>query len=122
MTREEIIMAAVTISGDVKVSESRKVLTIWEQYTAEYIVQGVPKVREAKRKWTVWFAVPGDINDGDWVEVKGELGTKIGSYEKDGETKQAVEHSINAPVILQHKVKDKPLARDADDEAKYAPF
>lgn len=118
MTREEIIMAAVTISGDVKVSESRKVLTIWEQYTAEYLVQGVPKVREAKRKWTVWFNVPGTINDGDWVELRGELGTKIGSYEKDGETKQAVEHSINAPTIIAHKAKEQPLVRDVDDEAR----
>lgn len=123
MTREEIIMAAVKISGDVKVAESRKCLTIWETYTSEYVVEGVPVVNtEAKRKWTVWFAVPGNINDGDWVELSGDLSTRIGSYEKDGQTKQAVEHSINAPNIIQHKPKAQPLARDADDEAKYAPF
>ena len=81
---------------------------------------------ERKRKWQVWFNGLTDINTGDWVELKGELGTKLEAYEKDGEAKSAVGHSINDPQVLQVKPKSvaKEAAVDLDDLAKYgnAPF
>ena len=113
-------MAKVIISGEAKVSESRKSLTIWEDYIAEY-ADG--NKYERKRMWTVWFQQPiQTIETGDWVELKGELSTKLETYEKDGEEKTAVGHTINHPVILQHKAKEAPVEakpRDLDDEAKY---
>jgi hypothetical protein len=116
-------MAVVIISGEAKVSESRRSLTIWEDFVVEY--KDGNKF-ERKRKWQVWFNGVTDINTGDWVELKGELGTKLEAYEKDGETKSAVGHSINDPQILKVKAKQEPksAAVDLDDLAKYgnAPF
>jgi hypothetical protein len=116
-------MAAVIVSGEAKVSESRKSLTIWEDFIVEY--KDGNKF-ERKRKWTVWFnQAIQSIETGDWVEIKGELSTKLEAYEKDGETKSAVGHTINNPLILQHKQKQAApdtKIRDLDDEAKYAPF
>jgi len=117
-------MATVIISGEAKVSESRKSLTVWEEFIVEY--KDGNKF-ERKRKWQVWFnGFIDSIESGDWVEIKGELGTKLETYEKDGETKTAVGHAINDPQILQVKPKTQPKdkAVDADDLAKYgnAPF
>ena len=116
-------MAKVIISGEAKVSESRKSLTVWEDFIVEY-ADG--NKFERKRKWQVWFNGLTDINSGDWVEIKGELGTKLETYEKDGETKTAVGHSINDPQVLQVKTKEQPSTAsvDLDDLAKYgnAPF
>lgn len=112
-------MAVVIINGEAKVSESRKTVTIWEDFIVEY--KDGNKF-ERKRKWTVWFDQQTPIENGDWVELKGELTTKLETYEKDGETKTAVGHTINEPVILQHKPKidtPAPKVRDLDDEAKY---
>jgi hypothetical protein len=116
-------MATVQIHGDAKVSESRRAVTLWEAFTVTY-KDG--NTFERKRKWTIWFASEVSFNDGDWIEVKGELGTKPGSYEKDGETIHTVEHSINEPKLLQVKAKTQAQtsAVDLDDLAKYgnAPF
>lgn len=114
-------MALVIIQGEAKVSESRRSLTVWEDFVVEY-ADG--NKFERKRKWQVWFNGLTDINTGDWVEIKGELGTKLETYEKDGETKSAVGHSINDPQVLQVKPKTVEKVRDLDDEAKYgnAPF
>jgi hypothetical protein len=109
-------MALVIIQGEAKVSESRKSLTVWEDFIVEY-ADG--NKFERKRKWQVWFNGLTDINTGDWVEIKGELGTKLETYEKDGETKSAVGHSINDPQVLQVKAKAEQKPRDLDDEAKY---
>lgn len=119
-------MATVQINGEVKVSESKKVVTIWEEYLASYFQDGSQKTRPAKRKWTIWFNTPIAIENGDFLEVRGELSTRMGTYEKDGEIKNAVEHSINNPEIVQLKQipQDKPKNVDLDDLAKYghAPF
>jgi hypothetical protein len=116
-------MALVIIQGEAKVSESRRSLTVWEDFIVEY-ADG--NKFERKRKWQVWFNGLTDVNSGDWVEIKGELGTKLETYDKDGETKSAVGHSINDPIVLQVKPKSLPkeAAVDLDDLAKYgnAPF
>ena len=109
-------MALVIISGEAKVSESRRSLTVWEDFVVEY-ADG--NKFERKRKWQVWFNGITDINSGDWVEIRGELGTKLETYEKDGETKSAVGHSINDPEVLRVRAKAEQKPRDLDDEAKY---
>lgn len=116
-------MAQVIINGEAKVSESRTSVTIWEDFVVEY--KDGNKF-ERKRKWTVWFNSQVSFETGDWVEIKGELSTKIETYEKDGETKSAVGHTINNPTMLQVKQKDGSSSKpaDLDDLAKYgnAPF
>ena len=116
-------MARVFISGDAKVSDSRTSAIIWEDFIVEY--KDGNKF-ERKRKWTIWFNSPiSAFDSGDWVELSGELGTKLETYEKDGETKTAVSHAINNPEVIQVKLKEVPKVakpRDPDDEAKYAPF
>ncbi len=117
-------MAQVIINGEAKVSDSRTSVTIWEEFVVEY--KDGNKF-ERKRKWQVWFNAPVSFETGDWVEIKGDLSTKLETYEKDGETKTAVGHTINNPLIISLKQKngfaDAPR-EDLDDLAKYgnAPF
>lgn len=88
-------MAKVTVSGVVSSVAKDRIINLWETYN----VNG----REAFRKWTIWAEVPWGVSKGDWLEVEGDLGSKIGSYEKDGETKQSIDHSLNQPRVIQHK-------------------
>jgi hypothetical protein len=115
-------MAKVTISGEAKISDSGTAVTIWEDFIVEY--KDGNKF-ERKRKWVIWFnSQVTAFETGDWVEVSGELGTKLETYDKDGETKSAVGHSINEPRVLQVKPKTATKTVDLDDLAKYgnAPF
>lgn len=53
--------------------------------------------------WTCWFDVPQlHLGENDDVLIDGRLSTKIGSYEKDGETKQVIEHHLNDAGIRTH--------------------
>lgn len=88
-------MAKVTLSGIVNSVAKNRIVNIWETFD----IQG----RQVYRKWTIWFDVANDIAKGDYIQVEGDLGTKVGSYEKDGETKQTIEHSINQPTLLLHQ-------------------
>ena len=117
-------MAKVIVSGDVKVSESRKQVILWETYDYTYNNQGQFVTKEAKRKWVIWFEGSHPIQSGDWVEIEGSFSSKIGSWEKDGETKSVVDHVINEPVIRSHNPSHKNAATvDQDDQAKYGlPF
>jgi hypothetical protein len=87
-------MAKTKLSGIVSSVAKNRIVNLWETFD----VNG----RQAYRKWTIWFDIANDIEKGDFIEVEGDLGTKIGSYEKDGETKQTVECSINSPSLLVH--------------------
>jgi len=87
-------MAIVIISGNVSNVSDGGRFTVWE----EFEVQG----KRVFRKWTVWNNQPGIVADHDWVELKGTLGSKVGSYEKDGETRAVVDHSLNEPRIIRH--------------------
>ena len=88
-------MAKVTVTGIVSSVAKERVINLWETFD----VQG----RQVFRKWTIWAEVPWGLAKGDWIEVEGDLGSKIGSYEKEGETKQTIEHSLNSPRLIQHK-------------------
>lgn len=87
-------MAKTKLSGMVSSVAKNRIVNLWETFD----VNG----REAYRKWTIWFPIEHDIAKGDFIEVEGNLGTKIGSYEKDGETKQTVECSLNEPTLITH--------------------
>jgi hypothetical protein len=43
----------------------------------------------------MWLDAPSSIVKDDVVSFVGDLGTKAGSFEKDGQTYQVVEHSLN---------------------------
>lgn len=88
-------MAKVNISGTVAGVHKERIVSLWETFD----VQG----RVAYRKWTIWFDQSPDLEKDDWIEVTGDLGSKIGTYEKEGEVKTVVEHSVNSPSLVQVK-------------------
>jgi hypothetical protein len=88
-------MAKVKLSGIAFGVAKNRIVYLWETRQ----VLG----REVFRKWTIWFDLAHDIAKGDFIEVEGELGTKMGTYEVQGETKETIEHSINSPTLISHQ-------------------
>jgi hypothetical protein len=111
-------MALITISGTVFAVGNEKTLNVWEIKKADN--------RDIFIKWTIWADQPWGVVKGDWVEVCGELGTKVGEYNG----KAVVEHSLWQPTLVQHKPNTDtlitPATIDEDDRRKYgsdmAPF
>jgi hypothetical protein len=67
-------------------------LRVWETYD----FKGEPR----NRLWTIWLDIPNSMQKDDEIKVTGDLGTKVGTYNKPGqETKQVVEHSLNNVTI-----------------------
>jgi len=92
-------MPQITISGDVNlIGWNGKRLSIWENYD----VPGQPK--SFSRLWTAWFDMSQveEVLEGSWVEITGELSTKIGSYtpKNSGLEKSVIEHHVqNARIV-----------------------
>lgn len=86
-TTVQIIISKTAEQGDYK----GRVFSGWE--TFQIRVKGEPVTK--KRLWTMWMDVAQPFGKGDVIEFTGELGTKNGSYEKDGEKFPTVEHSLN---------------------------
>jgi hypothetical protein len=83
-------MAIVTIIGKVAevVNEGYPRLRVWETYD----FKGEPR----NRLWTAWLDNSSNYRKDDEVQIDGNLGTKVGIYNKPGqEAKNVVEHSIN---------------------------
>jgi hypothetical protein len=120
-------MAKVTVAGEVAaVSETKTgkpVISMWEQFQDSQDMQ-------RNRRWTLWVPMTGfeSIFKGDWIEIEGDLSTKVGSWtDKDGNEKQTIDHNINFVKLIQHKPIVTPEAErtmDDDDLRKYgnAPF
>jgi hypothetical protein len=64
----------------------------------------------------MWLDLPSAITKDDVVTFVGELGTKAGSFEKDGNTYQVVEHSLNNPTYTVD-VKAVPLTNTSAADA-----
>ena len=97
-------MPQITISGDVNlIGWEGKRLSVWENYD----VPGQPK--PFSRLWTAWFDMSQveHLQEQDWVEITGELSTKIGTYQpKDGGIeKTVVEHHIQNARLVQVRTK-----------------
>jgi hypothetical protein len=85
----QITVSKVAENGDYK----GRVISGWETFQINVKGEQITK----KRQWTMWLELPSAITKDDVVTFVGELGTKAGSFEKDGTTYQIVEHSLNHP-------------------------
>jgi len=88
-------MALITIGGEVSSIgwEGRRV-SVWENIHTNG--------KDYSRLWTAWFAESQAFNlqEEDFVEITGELSTKIGEYtNKAGEKKIVVEHHLQNAVL-----------------------
>ena len=83
----QIVVSKVAENGDYK----GRVISGWETFTINVKGEQVTK----RRQWTMWLDLPAAINKDDIVTFTGDLGTKAGSFEKDGQTFAVVEHSLN---------------------------
>jgi hypothetical protein len=83
----QLHVSTVAQNGDYR----GRVVNGWETYSIKVKGESVTK----KRQWTIWFELPTDISKDDVVEFTGELGTKNGKFEKDGQEFAVVEHFIN---------------------------
>ena len=76
-------------------------------YLENYEVQG--QAKPFSRLWTCWFdfSQVEHLQEGDWIELTGELSTKIGKYTpKDSDVeKTVVEHHLQTAQLVQARSK-----------------
>jgi hypothetical protein len=88
-------MALITIGGEVSsIGWEGKRVSLWENIHANG--------KDYSRLWTAWFSESQAFNlqEEDFVEITGELSTKIGEYvNKQGEKKIVVEHHLQNAVL-----------------------
>jgi hypothetical protein len=115
-------MPQITIAGDVNlIGWEGKRLSVWENYE----VPGQPK--SFSRLWTAWFDMSQveHLQEQDWVEITGELSTKIGKYTPKDQTveKTVVEHHIQNARLVQVKTKTQQQSHAASvGDFDNAPF
>tara|TARA_R110002153_G_scaffold62469_2_gene168048 strand:- start:150 stop:497 length:348 start_codon:yes stop_codon:yes gene_type:complete len=115
-------MNTITVSGDVNlIAWEGKRISVWESYQ----VPGQPK--PFSRLWMAWFDMSQveHLQEQDWVEITGELSTKLGKYTpKDGGLeKDVVEHHIQNARLVQVKTKTQQASNAASiDGFDNAPF
>lgn len=93
-------MALLKVGGNIsQVNADHQYIKFWESYDF--------KGQERHRLWTAWFTnLPVNVQEGDFVEIEGLLGTKVGKYQKPGEDeKQVVEHNLNDCALRSHSQK-----------------
>ena len=94
-------MPQIQVAGNVHlIGWEGKRVSVWESFD----VNG----KTFSRLWTAWFSESQSMNlqEEDWVELHGELSTKIGEYtNKAGEKKQVVEHHLQNAGLIQVKTK-----------------
>lgn len=124
-------MAKVIVSGEVdeiKETKTGKIIVrIVETYPSQTGEQWV-------RKWSLWMpasTMAGDYLKDDWLEVEGDLSTKVVEWTNptNGAVKQIIDHNLNQVRVVQHKaaqVDTRAFNDDEDDRRKYgtglAPF
>lgn len=88
-------MPQITIGGEVNlIGWEGKRISVWENIHANG--------KDYSRLWTCWFDTPQiQLQEQDFVEISGELSTKIGEYVPKGQTekKVVVEHHIQGAFI-----------------------
>lgn len=104
-------MPQIQVAGTVNsIAWEGKRIQIWERFESNG--------KDFSRLWTCWFSESQawNLQEQDWVEIHGDLSTKIGSYKnKEGVEKTVVEHHIQNAQLVQVK-------SVADQEAHSAKF
>lgn len=98
-------MPQIKVGGNVAyIGWEGKKISVWENIHSNG--------KDYSRLWTCWFDVAPGVDEDDFVEVSGELSTKIGEYtpKNSTEKKQVVEHHIQNAAIMQHVTKAKQEA------------
>ncbi len=90
-------MPQIKITGDVNLlGWEGKRISVWEKFDSNG--------KQFSRLWTCWFDISQAerIQEQDWVEIHGDLSTKIGSYTPKGATeeKTVVEHHVQNAVLV----------------------
>jgi hypothetical protein len=109
-----IIQVPGTIASSTQTPTGKGLVKIWEKShfkgSDKYIL------------WTCWFDLPqAQLAEHDTVIIEGRMSTKNGSYMKDGEQKNVVEHHLNDPRIIQHRATE-PTPAAATFLADEVPF
>jgi hypothetical protein len=102
-------MAQVTIVAEVgNYSTEHGYIKAWEKF--EF------KGESRNRLWTIWTR-DIQVNEGDLIEVHGDLSTKSATYvpKNATEAKQIVEHSLNNVAIKIHGAAKSTQVRNAAD-------
>lgn len=112
-------MAKIIVHGTVgKVSEKGNV-TLWEDITTSTGIK-------FSKPWFIMFGRPGEFHENDFIEVEGDLGSKIDFEYKDKNGNPTIQNNVWQPVIIKHVPalpKQAESTIDEDDRAKYgAPF
>jgi hypothetical protein len=118
-------MAKVSVNGTITFpkSGSSKLVHLWELYD-------LPNGVEAKRRWTLWTqALPTDITEGTWIDVRGTFSMTVSKIDgviqtypdKNGNQITSHDISLNDVEIVEIKMKDNPVPAgvDLDDVRKY---
>ncbi len=110
-------MPQIQIAGDVNLlGWEGKRISVWENFESNG--------KQFSRLWTCWFdnSQANNFQENDWVEIAGELSTKIGKYTPKGQTeeKTVVEHHIQNARLVQTRSKE--AQQTSIDSFENAPF
>ena len=101
-------MPMITVGGQVHmIGWEGKRISVWENIHSNG--------KDYSRLWTAWFDAPVDVQEEDFVEIIGDLSTKIGSYTPKGQTevKTVVEHHIQGATLMNRVTKVQQGANEA---------
>lgn len=105
-------MPTIRVGGEVNLIKwEGKRISIWENIHANG--------KDFSRLWTCWFDsdMSSQLQEQDFVEISGELSTKIGEYtNKAGEQKVVVEHHLQNCSLVNSVSKQQQSANAAQFE------
>jgi hypothetical protein len=109
-----IIQVHGRVASSIATQTGKGIIKVWEKSNF--------KGQDKWILWTCWFDLPQlHVGENDDIMVDGRLSTKIGSYEKDGETKQVIEHHINDAAIKTHAPSEATLyGKEKSEDVKEA--
>jgi hypothetical protein len=112
-------MAKITVAGTIgKVSEKGNA-TLWEDVTTS-------TGKRFSKPWFIMLGKPGLVHENDWLEIEGDLGSKIDFEYKDKNGNPTIQNNVWQPTIIKHVLATPKVVEstiDEDDQRKYgAPF